>query len=149
MTPAERARHIDREEFAAECAAIRQRAYQRFGIAPQREARVERWIKRKEPKRSTKPQYVRKAVQKASRAHAANAKLYTAFGHTRTLKEWASETGMSANTILNRLNMGWTLEDALTRAVQEHRKPGVVLDFAPSEGTGAGSTAQETLNLSF
>ncbi len=148
MTPAERARQIDREEFAAECAAIRQRAYERVGMT-EREARIDQWIKRKEPKGSMRPRYVRNAVRNANRAHAANAKPYTAFGHTRTLTEWATETGMSRNTIRNRLTIGWTLEDALTRAVQSHRKPGVVSDFAPSDGTGAGSTAQETPNLTF
>jgi len=122
MTPAERARQIDREEFAAECAAIRQRAYARFGIKPQPDKRVLGWIQRQEPKGTIKPNFTPppKRVQKARRPYARTAKLYTAFGHTRTLTEWATETGMSRNTIRNRLNIGWTLEDALTREVQKH-----------------------------
>lgn len=121
MTLAERARQIDREEFAAECAAIRQRAYARLGLKRSDE-RVERWINRIEPKGTIVPKHHRNAVKKAARTHAANAKFYEAFGHKRTLNEWAAETGMSPNTIRNRLNLGWPLEDALTRPVQEHRK---------------------------
>lgn len=152
MTPAERARQIDRQEFAAECAAIRQRAYAMLGSNLTRDANLDRWIKRKEPKGSIKRPH-RKKMDKATvsscRARAAGAKLYVAFGHTRTLREWAEATGISRYTIRNRLEIGWTVEDAVSRAVQEHRRPGVVSDFSPSKGTGAGSTAQETPNITF
>jgi hypothetical protein len=123
VTPAERARQIDREEFAAECAAVRQRAYARFKIKPQPDKRVREWIQRQEPKGTIKPNYTvpPKGARKVSRPYAPDAKLYTAFGHTRTLTGWAAETGMSRNTIRSRLSYGWTLEDALTRSVQAHK----------------------------
>jgi len=151
MTPAERARQIDREEFAAECAAIRQRAYAMLGSNLARGVNLDRWITRKEPKGSIKRPFRKKdkTAPSSSRVRAAGAKLYVAFGHTRTLREWAEATGISRYTIRNRLEIGWTVEDAVSRAVQEHRRPGVVSDFSPSKGTGAGSTAQETPNITF
>lgn len=121
MSPSEHARQIDREEFAAECAAIRQRAYALLGARKPHDQNFARWINRQEPKRSLKMVQSRKiGVEKAARAHANRAKHYTAFGHTRTLTEWATETRMSRNTIRNRLDIGWSLEDALTRKVQPH-----------------------------
>jgi hypothetical protein len=116
MTPAERAQQIDREEFAAECAAIRQRAYALLSGEPVRTATIESWIKRREPKGSIKAR--RSGVDSAARSRATKAKHYTALGQTRTLKEWAIATGMSRNTIRNRLDIGWTIEDAVTRPVQ-------------------------------
>lgn len=119
ITLAERARQIDREEFAAECSAVRQRAYARLGMETPRDQLVERWIKRIEPKHSMRKVVQAKVgVAKAARTHSANAKLYTAFGHTRTLTEWQTATGMSKHTIRNRITLGWTVEDAVTRAVQ-------------------------------
>lgn len=121
MTPSERARQIEREEFEAECAAIRQRAYALLAANKPNDQNAARWIKRQEPKSSKKMVKSRKVgVEKAARAHANRAKQYSAFGHTRTLTEWANETGMSRHTIRNRLNIGWSLEDALTRKVQLH-----------------------------
>lgn len=152
MSPTERARQIDREEFDAECAAIRQRAYMMLGVQPPRDAHIDRWIKRKEPKGGIKPAYrtkVDKAISSSRRVRAANAKLYSAFGKTHSLKEWATETGLSSNTIRNRLNLGWTIEQALTLVPQKGVRPGVVDNLPPLRGTGAGSTAQETPNLSF
>jgi hypothetical protein len=153
MTPAERARQIDKEEFAAECAAVRQRAYALFKVKPQCEKRVREWIRRIEPKRSiAKPTQQRNAVEKSTRTHAANAVLHEAFGHKRTLNEWAAETGIATNTIRSRLKYGWTIENALTRTVQGHKKQrraGVVSNLSAFEGTGAGSTSQETPNITF
>lgn len=158
MTPAERARQIDREEFEAECAAIRQRAYARFNVKPRPDKRVREWIERTEPKHKfslATPRQHRNAIERSNRTHAANAKLYEAFGHRRTLKEWAAETGMSRNTIRNRINLGWTVEQALTLSKNAHarkhsnRSPGVVSNLPKEKGTGAGSTAQETTNISF
>ena len=157
MTPAERARQIDKEEFEAECAAIRQRA---FAYAEEcRKAEAEKlgaWLndgkKRNEPKkRFGLLRHHQNAIEAASRVNSARAKQLIAFGRGLSLREWSEETGLPEGTIRSRLKYGWTLEDALSRDVQVHRKstPGVVSDFAPSKGTGAGSTAQETPNLTF
>jgi len=35
-------------------------------------------------------------------------------GKTQTIAQWAKETGISKGTILNRLNWGWPIEDALS-----------------------------------
>ncbi|GGA78003.1 hypothetical protein GCM10011491_01480 [Brucella endophytica] len=157
MTPAEHARQIERQEFEAECAAIRERAYALLAGKPSRNQQVERWIKRQEPKGSLKPRPPRKAAtDKTARTHARKAKLYSAFGHTRTLKEWAEATGLSSHTIRSRLARGWTIEDALTGTVNEAGKrmqkahrPGVSSNFGPSDGTGAGSTLQASDNITF
>jgi hypothetical protein len=42
-------------------------------------------------------------------------KLLTAFGRTRTLARWAREIDLDPRTLRNRLRLGWSTEDALTR----------------------------------
>ncbi|MGV1752488.1 hypothetical protein [Agrobacterium sp. CG674] len=157
MTPAEHARQIDREEFAAECAAVRERAvaYSRR-CQTARADRITAWLNENKNNQTPRPRRViarpnRNAVEAASRANAAKAKQYVAFGQSRSLREWAEETGIVEGTIRSRLNYGWTLEDALRRKVQEHREraPGGVFRLQPSKGTGAGSTLQETPNITF
>lgn len=62
---------------------------------------------------------------------------------------------VSPRTVESRVRRGWPLELAMTEPPgarmgrYARRGPGVVSDFEPFEGTGAGSTAQETPNLSF
>lgn len=46
----------------------------------------------------------------------------TAQGQTRLLVEWVLETGIPKNTILNRLNRGWSEEDAISRPVDTDRR---------------------------
>lgn len=147
MTPTERARQIDKEEFAAECAAIRQRAYARLGLKPQQDKRVGQWLRRN--------------VSATRFNHSAPAKLrkpavvHEAFGKGQSMDQWADEYGIAKGTVRTRLKFGWTLEEALSTppsntGKRAHRpKPGVVSIFGPFEGTGAGSTAQETPNITF
>jgi hypothetical protein len=65
----------------------------------------------------------------------------------------AERVGVKPGTIWSRMDRGWTLERALSEPCGPNngksREPGVVSDFAPSEGTGAGSTLQERPNLTF
>jgi hypothetical protein len=148
MPPTERARQIDKEEFAAECAAIRQRAYARLGLKPQQDKRVERWLRRNVSatrfNRSVPPASLRKP-----------AVMHEAFGKAQSMDQWADEYGIAKGTVRTRLKLGWTLEQALSTppgntGKRAHRpKPGVVSIFEPSEGTSAGSTAQETPNITF
>jgi hypothetical protein len=158
MTPAEHARQIDKEEFAAECAAVRERALVYAETCRKAEAdKLDAWMndgkKRKAPrKRGILPRHNRNAVEAASRVNMARAKRYEAFGYTRSLREWSEETGLPEGTLRSRLKYGWTLEDALSRDVQVHNRgdrPGVVSDFAPSKGTGAGSSLYPPSNLEF
>lgn len=70
----------------------------------------------------------------------------------------ARAVGIDPRTVDSRLRRGWPLERALTETAgttmgrNSHRPktgPGAVSDFPPSKGTGAGSTAQETPNITF
>lgn len=158
MTPADRARQIDREEFAAECAAVRERALVYAENCRKREAdKFDAWLNdgktRKEPrKRGILPRHNRNAAEAASRVNMARAKRYEAFGYARSLREWSEETGLPEGTIRSRLKYGWTLEDALSRDVQFHPRrtaPGVVSNLQAFQGTGAGSTSQAIPNLEF
>lgn len=150
MTPAERARQIDKEEFAAECATVRQRAYARLD-KPSPEAKVREWIKRTEPKRGIwrEKMPTKRRTMSFAKANGSKARLYVAFNCTRTLKEWAKETGLSSNTIRNRLNLGWTIEQALTLAPHKGLRPGVSSDFPTPRETGGRGTSQETPNITF
>ena len=40
---------------------------------------------------------------------------------THTISEWAKIIGMSYNTLLNRINHGWTIERALTEPIHNNR----------------------------
>lgn len=70
-------------------------------------------------------------------------------GTTHTLHEWARLANLDPNTLNWRLSNGWTVEQALTVPTVEQRRRGVVSNFDVSSGTGAGSTAQETPEITF
>lgn len=44
-------------------------------------------------------------------------RLITFNGETHPLKEWSKITGIHPKTISKRINLGWTIEEALTKAV--------------------------------
>lgn len=48
-----------------------------------------------------------------------NNRLLTAFGKTMCVTDWANETGIWKTTIKERLNRGWTAEQALTKPVKK------------------------------
>ncbi|WP_119254376.1 hypothetical protein [Shinella zoogloeoides] len=75
------------------------------------------------------------------------ARTYTFDGKTLTAREWSTITGLHVRTLRSRISTGWTIEHALTTPA--NMRPGVASNFAPSSGTGAGSTAQETPNITF
>jgi hypothetical protein len=60
------------------------------------------------------------------------------------LKELAEMSGVERSIIRARITDGWSLEQALCIPTIQQRRAGVVMNFPPFEGTGAGSTAQET-----
>lgn len=41
-------------------------------------------------------------------------RLISAFGKTLTIQEWSEVTGIHRSTIVNRLKLGWTAEQAVT-----------------------------------
>ncbi|MDX0538483.1 hypothetical protein GOC59_02520 [Sinorhizobium medicae] len=203
MTPAERARMTDREEFAAECAAIRQRA---FAYVKQRREdtrkEIANWLSREPVKLTFKPRVPKvnpapapkpavpsipspKPIVEAKRVtvnglsltrrewayhlgityNALNTRIsrlgsleaavrhqsarrsgVTVAGMTMSITEWADYIGMSRTTLYDRIKSG-TAETVIASLLAD--PPGVVLNFGPFEGTGAGGTAQETPNITF
>jgi len=141
MTAAE-AREIDRLEFEAERAAIRQRA---LAIVQAHKAQAKA---RAEALASLSPQTIQPqpALNSFNCAPVGpRGKVYTHAGLTLPLKEWAGRLGVPMPRLAYRLRQGWPLHEVLTS--QNHRgkgRPGgVVADLGPIEGTGARSTAQE------
>lgn len=157
MTPAKQARQIDQDEFQADCIASRHRAFAFLEALRHAEAnKLKAWMqsndqgRSKKRSRSTNKRH-QAAVEKAGRVNAAKAKQLVAFDRAQSLKQWAKETGLSEGTIRSRLKYGWTLEDALSKNVQVHRKrgAGVPSEFPELVGTGAGKTVQKNSNLAF
>lgn len=70
--------------------------------------------------------------------------IYEFRGKRYLLKELADMSGVERPIIRSRLADGWSLEQALCIPTIQQRRAGVVMNFPPFEGTGAGSTAQET-----
>lgn len=129
MTPAE-AREIDRREFEAECKAIRQRAYALVGKA--------------RPRLATMP-----ANQSSNHGPVGpTPSLFFHHGKMMSLREWSRYLGVKHSTLLRRIREGWPIELALTSENFRGRR-GVVSNFASSEGTGGGSSAQETPEITF
>jgi len=92
---------------------------------------------------------------------------HTVNGITRTIAEWAEGLNLSVSSLQQRLAKGMPLEVALTTPNMTQKKqsnrltcsdadrqdaatpPGVPDNFPACLGTGAGSTSQETPNISF
>lgn len=66
-----------------------------------------------------------------------------------TTTELADMSGIPATTVYQRIMRGWTVEQAVCIPSPEQIKRGVVFNFPPFEGTGAGSTAQEIPEITF
>lgn len=82
---------------------------------------------------------------KGKRRYSLEHKELTVNGETRTYQEWANRSGKAARQIRSRIVAGWTPE----RAVYQPLQAGVGVDFPEVVGTGAGTAAQDTSNLSF
>jgi hypothetical protein len=134
MTP-EQARTIDRREFEAECAAIRQRAYALVQRRPLNPMAAQKRRRAPQPK-------------KPRTANGRPAKLYTVDGITLPLSDWAVRIGMTASALHQRMRKGWTIEEVVKVPPGRHR-PGVVDNLPSFSGTGGGSTAQETTEITF
>lgn len=145
MTPAERARQIDKEEFDAECAAIRQRAYSLLGMQPQREASVQRWVNREEPKVIYRPFMIKR---QAAPERPRGPQLHTVHGVSLTSRQWADRLGINTNAMAQRVHRHGSVIAAILKHI-EHSGPGVVSDFERSKGTGGGSHARESVDISF
>lgn len=70
-------------------------------------------------------------------------------GERFTVPELAELSGVPAGVIHARLGHGWTVEQAVVIPTPQQRRRGVVSNFDVISGTGAGSTAQETPEITF
>ncbi|MBB3566078.1 hypothetical protein [Rhizobium sp. BK491] len=71
-------------------------------------------------------------------------------GEALTIKEWAAKLGIKEDSLRQRAHGGRTIQDAIAlgSAIRQ-RTPGVASNFEGSEGTGGGSTVQETPKITF
>lgn len=70
-------------------------------------------------------------------------------GRSYTLKDLAQMSGIASNTLQKRLYRGWSIEQAMCIPSSKQIKRGVVMNFPPVLGTGAGGFAQEIHKISF
>ncbi len=75
-------------------------------------------------------------------------KRYELNGQSYTINELAERSGLLSATIRIRLKKGLSLEDAL-RPSRNNPTPGVLSNFAPSQGTGGGTAAQDSPEIDF
>lgn len=66
-----------------------------------------------------------------------------------SIPELAEMSGVPAKVVRARIRIGWTIEQAVTVPTIQQRRRGVVSNFDVIAGTGAGSTAQETTEITF
>jgi hypothetical protein len=144
MTPAEHARQIDKQEFDADCKTARERAFNYAERCRQLEQqRVQAWMG-----------VTNTVIHKTSQLHVSDrAHRHTVNGETKSLVQWANVLGITPNALLCRRRKLGSMEAAVafrpTGRWARHDAPGVASNFPPSEGTGAGSTAQETPKITF
>lgn len=88
----------------------------------------------------------------------ARAKTLTFNGKTKTVKEWSLITGVSVFTLNFRIRAGWCPERILNTPARprgtkapgiQAGAPGVGEDFAGAQGTGGGTAAQDSYNITF
>jgi len=118
MTPAERARLIDQQEFEAECRAARERALQ-HAAQRQLEARRKTAAYLNEPM-PAKPQHVfhLQGTAKNNKQGGRPPVFHPALGMEKTFVEWAAYAGVTPNGLRNRLHAGMTLEQAVSLPVE-------------------------------
>lgn len=68
-------------------------------------------------------------------------RLLTALGKTQTVTQWAREIGVEKSVLFNRLGMGWTAEDAITRPIAHKRPPRAVKSVSSTVNATGSETA--------
>lgn len=113
MTPAERARLIDKQEFEAECRAVRERVFARLGIK-QAEERAHVQSTMAIP---VKPAFVKRpvAAQRPKRSRDKNGQLHTIAGRTLTRQQWAAELGITYNAMNQAVHKHGSVEAVVIR----------------------------------
>lgn len=89
-------------------------------------------------------------------------RLITCKGVTLTMAQWANRTGLTVSQIASRIRNDWTVERALTQPMGKRNRgwgmtgaahiaqaPGVGSNFGASQGTGGGTSAQDSPNITF
>ena len=119
MTPAERARLIDKQEFEAECRAVRQRVYARLGIK-QAEDRARVQSVMATPVRPGVFQH-RLAAKSAApkpkkkRQRCVAGQIHTVAGRSLTRRQWADEIGITMNNMHQRVHKHGSVEAVVIR----------------------------------
>jgi hypothetical protein len=97
--------------------------------------------------------FIKKTVERKPRKSGQQGKRYTHDDMSLTIPEWAKHTGLSEPMIRQRLAKGWNISKAVSTPFERRRlgvtTPGVVSNFQAFQGTGAGSTVQESRNITF
>jgi hypothetical protein len=75
--------------------------------------------------------------------------LHTYRGQRWLISELSDMTGVPRDTLRARIADGWTMEQALGTPTPKQRRRGVVSNLGVFEGTGGGSTAQESPEITF
>jgi hypothetical protein len=88
------------------------------------------------------PRPRRKAKPKSSSPRPRN-RLVVSGDVALTISQWSELTGISKQSLRNRIRRGMTMADAIAVGILPSGRPGVGKNFAPSTGTGAGSTTQD------
>lgn len=90
------------------------------------------------------------AVMMRARNHT---RFYEINGVSKSLMQWADHIGIAYEALIGRTRRGRTLAEAVAMGGPiprgRKRRRGVSSNFVPFEGTGAGSTAQEILEITF
>jgi hypothetical protein len=93
---------------------------------------------------------IAKADLAPARTASERVKRYEYQGRSLTIAEWAAETGIPGGVIRQRLELGWSVEHALTVPLHQKRNsitPGVGQSTFKSAGDRATRVAQDSRNL--
>lgn len=121
MTPAERARLIDKQEFEAECRAIRERVFARLDAKHVNDrAHVQGTMAIPvRPGRFKNPVASRPAapmpVPDVQRQRGRRGQLHTIAGRTLTRRQWAEELGITYNNMHQQVHIHGSVEAVVIR----------------------------------
>jgi len=115
MTPQERARLIDKQEFEAECKAIRERAYNLYQQAKKRSKIVQACIDRGATQGTSWKQTLTATPKQPEKSWRRGpiGKQYTYQDRTMNAQQWADMIGISVGSFRSRLASGYSIQEAI------------------------------------